>query len=527
MTNGHVDFAALYPQVASFYDAGEEFERVIRRVYERVLQPGDTAVDVGAHSGKHTLPLALSVAPAGCVVAIEPIRKAFDVLEQRVRNAGLDGVVTVVHGCVSSAPGTATFSVIPDHLGWSSLAPRHGVVNIVEVQVAQHTLDLLCANNSTIRFVKIDVEGAEPDVIKGASMILSRDRPIVHVEVVPAALSAFGRSTADVADPLREHGYRIFDLLGNDVTDASAWYASSIVPHLADYVAVHADDEHLDVVIDELMRSFSDERSDVARRPPGLESPPLRSRMSSATRSPSPESLPAFPQGLARLSDVQPVVWPAPGFQRLLIGAQEWLVLNSAGDLARYEGAATIELPIDSYANRLGNGVVLRARIEFVGYSHAGTSSIAEFHWTSTGLITLVRSRRDRRVELLWLRDGQLIASDAIDMEEPATTFDLRLAVMGHRVETTCRLGENTIRTVVPRSMVGIGDFDLAIGRRRHSSNPEPVTALQAVVSFSLTPAERRERLDSELSRLRRAVKRRSRVFSIAGVTQRIRKVMR
>ena len=63
----------MWRRVLETDDAGEEFERIIRRVYEAVLQPGDVAFDAGAHVGKHSLPMLMAVAPAGTVVALDPV----------------------------------------------------------------------------------------------------------------------------------------------------------------------------------------------------------------------------------------------------------------------------------------------------------------------------------------------------------------------------------------------------------------------------------------------------------------------
>lgn len=530
MVDDRTDFETLYRRVASFDDAGEEFERVIRRVYERVLQPGDTAVDVGAHSGKHTLPLALSVAPSGKVLAVEPIRKAFDSLEHRIHNARLDAVVTTVHGCVSSSSGTATFSVIPDHLGWSSLAPRHGVTDTVEIVVDQYTLDQLCGHDSTVRFVKIDVEGAEPDVIVGAEAMMARDRPVVHIEVVPSALAPFGHSTADVADPLREHGYRIFDLLGNDVTDSSTWNASSTVPVLADYIAVHKTDVCLSAIIDELSRSFTEERSNTPSRPDGLAPPPLRPRERPPAPAPKPIALPEAPYDLLQPAGVQSAVWPPVGFigrsQRLVLGVGEWWVLNrTTGHLEHHDAAATVGLPIDAN-ERLGNGTELRAQVDLIGYNHQGNATIAELYWRSTGIVTLVRSRRDRRVELLWLRKGQTIAAAGIDQPHPAVVFDLRVRSIGDRIESVCQVGADSIRTIVPQAAVGQGEFELSVGRRRHFANPDAVNAIEATMNFSIEPVPMRVRVRSEMSRVRRATQRGPRTLA-SGVVRRVRGALR
>ena len=526
-----IDFDRLYRTMAASNDAGEEYERIVRRVYERILGPGDTAVDVGAHSGKHTLPLALSVAPQGRVVAIEPIRQAYDTLQRRVTNAGLAEVVSTINGCVSNEEGTATFSVIPDHFGWSSLAPRTAVTNAVEIEVAQHTLDGLCESAGTVAFVKIDVEGAEPDVLAGAATVLDRDRPVVHVEVVPSALSPFDRTTADVADPLRERGYRLFDLLGNDVTEPSTWEASSTVPVMADYLAVHESDDRLDSVLDELSRSFAPERSDRTTAPTDLAPPPTTSRERHAA-APRRDRLvmSAIPLHHTRAPAVRSVEWPEVGFvgrsQRLVIGRDDWSILNrTTGDVSRHVGRAVVGLPIDSFGNMVRRGDALRLSVSLVGNRHAGTATIAELHWPDTDVVTLVRSRRDKRVELLWLRNGRPIAAAGADRATAAADFEIEILAIGNRIEATCRADADRLETTVPRSAVGTGEVNVSIGRRRRFAQPDQVNAVEARASFSLSAVGLATRARSDVQRTRRVARRGPRQL-VSAVVRRIRRLL-
>ena len=170
------DFAAIYGLTASFSDAAEEFERIIRRVYEALLKPGDKAIDIGAHTGKHSAPLALSVTPGGTVVALEPIPWAFERLEERAERANLTAL-DARHLCVGAvAQESVTFMIVPSRPGWSAKIARPGA-EVVEISVAQTTVDSIAEELGAVRFLKIDVEGAEPEVIIGAAMLESACRP--------------------------------------------------------------------------------------------------------------------------------------------------------------------------------------------------------------------------------------------------------------------------------------------------------------------------------------------------------------
>jgi FkbM family methyltransferase len=324
-----LDLIALYDAALGFEDAPEECERIVRRVYEAVLVPGDAAVDVGAHVGKHTLPMALVCGGAGSVVALEPIPWAHQRLLERVASSGLGGTTKVLHACCGDVAGEATFSVVVSHPGWSSLAPRADADDVQQIRVRQTTLDDECLGGPPVRFVKIDVEGAEELVPRGARELLRRDRPVVHVEVVLSALQAFGAAVGGVRDHLESHGYRVFDLLGNDVTETATWERSVTAPGLSDYIAVHPEDPAFSAVRDVLASSFAEERWNRVDAPAGLMPPPLRPNEHPTPGVPPMDGARPLPERLVRpVGPVPATVWPQPADARaelLLSDPIAWL----------------------------------------------------------------------------------------------------------------------------------------------------------------------------------------------------------
>lgn len=135
------------------------------RVLERLIAPGDVVWDVGAHHGYVTLAAARLVGPTGCVHAFEPVARNRRILRRhlawnRIRN-------TVVHPCaLSSFDGEATF-------GGGGTSKRRSLgsgVDRVPVRTAMSLVDSGECRQPT--FMKIDVEGAEGDVIDGARRVL-------------------------------------------------------------------------------------------------------------------------------------------------------------------------------------------------------------------------------------------------------------------------------------------------------------------------------------------------------------------
>jgi FkbM family methyltransferase len=159
----------------------------MRRFYAGLVGPGDLAFDIGAHVGNRSRVLA---SLGASVVALEP-QPLFAAFLART----LPSSVTLRTEAVAAAPGRLTLSISSRHPTVSTLSRRwidtvsptdgFGAVTwdrSVEVDVT--TLDLLIEAYGRPRFVKIDVEGMEAEILRG----LSEAVPVVAVEYLPAAL---------------------------------------------------------------------------------------------------------------------------------------------------------------------------------------------------------------------------------------------------------------------------------------------------------------------------------------------------
>ena len=173
--------------------AGDSFERDLywRRTYEagvlalmeNVIARGDSVIDVGANIGVMTLRAAQLVGPDGRVLALEP----HPVLHQRLCGHIELNAQPHVRALPVAAGATAQRQPLFDapgiHIGRASLWPQANAIPVSTVAV--ETLDTLAADMPTIRFLKIDVEGAEADVIAGARHVLCRTA-VVCMEVSAA-----------------------------------------------------------------------------------------------------------------------------------------------------------------------------------------------------------------------------------------------------------------------------------------------------------------------------------------------------
>ncbi len=193
-----------------------EFEKEDRVLFRRLVRPGDIVYDIGANLGYHTSLFGALTGPSGRVHAFEPqpgllpnLRKTVN----RIPNA-------VLWECaLSETEGEVKFYV-PDH-GYHMLASIGDPgINSRPVVCQALTLDGLHAEGKIEApdFIKIDVEGAEALVFRGARALLNRlEAPLIFFEQWHEAAKRSGLSSTEAADMLLSlpvAQYRLFEVIG-------------------------------------------------------------------------------------------------------------------------------------------------------------------------------------------------------------------------------------------------------------------------------------------------------------------------
>jgi FkbM family methyltransferase len=201
-----------YTQRRIFYRCHEESEAAWVR---RFLRTGDAVVDVGANIGFFTVLAATVVGTQGRVFSFEPFQGSFRSLERNVALNELDNV-TVERAAVAEAPGSMTLGLDEETIAHGSTGGFTEEGNTARFTVPAVTLDEsleLVLGDGAARLLKIDVEGIEPKVLRGAQKTLA-DRPpdALLVELNRAALEGHGYGEQDVLDPLLEAGYSLHEI---------------------------------------------------------------------------------------------------------------------------------------------------------------------------------------------------------------------------------------------------------------------------------------------------------------------------
>lgn len=181
-----------------------------RRILQMIAPAGGTAVDVGASVGLHTLALARAIGPAGKLHAFEAEPRLEPFLRRTLHANGLHQVELKILA-VGAEHGEAVFHVART-IGHSSLYALGSPSEVrEEVKVQLRPLDELIPETTKVDVIKIDVEGAELDVIKGAEKTLVRSPDCALVaELGPSHLKRVGISLADWLGAFERFGLKSF-----------------------------------------------------------------------------------------------------------------------------------------------------------------------------------------------------------------------------------------------------------------------------------------------------------------------------
>lgn len=147
-------------------------------VLDQLAKPGMTVVEVGANIGVHTIPLARKCAP-GPLICFEPQQRVFQVLCANLALNGIANAVAYPEAC-GEAEGVAVVPPLDydaaQNFGGVSLQAPDSRGQTVRVR----TLDSL--ELPALGLLKVDVEGFEPMVLKGARATIARCQPAIYIE---------------------------------------------------------------------------------------------------------------------------------------------------------------------------------------------------------------------------------------------------------------------------------------------------------------------------------------------------------
>jgi len=185
------------------------------RVFERLLRPGATVLDLGAHIGLYSLYAAKIVGPKGRIYAFEPDPRIYPLLVKNIDVNGFSGVIHAEQKAVLHVNGPVSFYLSgPQEPGYSSIYPT-GIKDPQCIKVEAVTLDSFLASLGwpAIDIIKMDIEGSELLAFQGMKEVVRRNPQLKMI--VEFGVSRFGgvEQAFLFFDALRSLGFSRFSTI--------------------------------------------------------------------------------------------------------------------------------------------------------------------------------------------------------------------------------------------------------------------------------------------------------------------------
>jgi FkbM family methyltransferase len=177
------------------------------------LKEDDVFVDVGANTGYFAIPIAKLVGSAGQVLAFEPAADVAEQLRRAAREQGVERWMRVYELALGSEDGSTSLRADPDHPDDSTKRSLFMSNGPHVAKVAVRSFDGLVASGAVdvstgVDAIKIDVEGAEMQVLAGMRGTLERARPgMIVIETIETHLRRAGSTIAAINEFLGDLGY--------------------------------------------------------------------------------------------------------------------------------------------------------------------------------------------------------------------------------------------------------------------------------------------------------------------------------
>ncbi|MGG5822592.1 FkbM family methyltransferase [Falsiroseomonas sp. HW251] len=186
------------------------------QLFQRLIRPGDTVFDIGAHHGVYTLLGAVATGHGGKVHAFEPNPRYAELLDRSIAVNGFGGICQLHPVAVGAAEGQTELHFSFEYGGGGHLAlagyPLRGEKQGSACRVVALD-DLFPDPATTVDVMKMDVEGTETNAVRGMRGLLARSpRARVMFEFAPQLLTAHGGGPAALIEEFRTLGFRFWSI---------------------------------------------------------------------------------------------------------------------------------------------------------------------------------------------------------------------------------------------------------------------------------------------------------------------------
>ena len=200
-----------------------DWEKVLELGYRLFLSSNSTVIDIGGHAGRHS-DIFINQIGAKQVYIFEPIPSKYEHLVNRYSS---NPNVAVKQVALSSSVGKSEFLInhgAPEESGLKErIYNNPELKNLEKIVVATDTLDNLFIDSPGVEYIKIDTEGGEIDILKGAVSLLHKFRPFISVEYGKPSYTAYGHNQDTLFLYCQKQAYVITDLFGNPIESIDIW----------------------------------------------------------------------------------------------------------------------------------------------------------------------------------------------------------------------------------------------------------------------------------------------------------------
>lgn len=172
-----------------------EYDRLTKLVIKKVVTPNANTIDVGCHKGE-ILDMILAISPNGKHFGFEPLPHLNKNLQEKYK-----GKATILPYALSDTEGTSTFNFVKNAPAYSGIKKRKYATDnpdVEEIEVELKRLDEVIPTDIKIDLIKIDVEGAEFMVLKGAKELLLKNKPAIIFECGLGASEFYGTNPVEL-----------------------------------------------------------------------------------------------------------------------------------------------------------------------------------------------------------------------------------------------------------------------------------------------------------------------------------------
>ncbi len=202
------------------------YEADLSRYVRSLLRPEMVFVDVGANIGQYTLLAAQSLGIEGIVYAFEPEPRNFAGLMGNIALNQFSNIEALQVAVADYGGETSFFVNLDDrdtlNCGTHSMRFKQEVGKQKEIKVKVTMLDQALADALRVDMIKIDTEGAELSVLRGAETILRKFKPRLFFEAEEVNTQAFGYSTVQLKEYVRSLGYVLYVLKNGKLLPSSS-----------------------------------------------------------------------------------------------------------------------------------------------------------------------------------------------------------------------------------------------------------------------------------------------------------------